>query len=183
MSRTSWSTSLSRLRAFLVVTLLGLTACGFEPLYGEQDQRIATEDLLSRVSVPPIADRLGQLVRIELTNRLTPRPAPKPLYVLSVQLSESKQGLAVRRDASATRANFIITATYELVPVGGGEALLSGNIQSTNGYDILLSDFATLAAENDARRRGARDIADAVVDRLAVFLSRTNIQTTSPARR
>lgn len=183
MYRTSWSTSLSRLRALLVVALFGLSACGFEPLYGDQDHGAATEDLLSRVAVPPIADRLGQLVRIELTNRLTPRPALEPLYVVSVTLNESRQGLAVRRDASATRANLIITATFELAPTGGGESLMSGSIRSSNGYDILTSDFATLAAENDARRRGARDIADAIVDRLSVFLSRVSNQTAVPAQR
>ncbi|MEP4378099.1 MAG: LPS assembly lipoprotein LptE [Alphaproteobacteria bacterium] len=171
------------MRALLVVALLGLAACGFEPLYGDQEQGTPTEDLLSRVSVPPLADRLGQLVRIELTNRLNPRPAPEPFYVVSVQLNESKQGLAVRRDASATRANLIITATFALTPVGKDESLLSGDIRSSNGYDILTSDFATLAAENDARRRGARDIADAIVDRLAIYLSRQNIQAAAPASR
>lgn len=182
MYRTSWSTLLSRLNALLLVGLLGLTACGFEPLYGDQDQGAATEDLLSRVSVPPIADRLGQLVRIELTNRLAQRPAPEPLYVVEVKLTESEQGLAVRRDASATRANLIITAEFTLKAIGTEGSLMSGSIRSSNGYDILISDFATLAAETDARRRGARDIADAIVDRLAVYLSRVNIQNGVPAR-
>jgi LPS-assembly lipoprotein len=183
MYRTNWSTSLSRVRALLVVALLGLAACGFEPLYGEQDQGATTEDLLSRITVRPIADRLGQLVRIELTNRLTPRPALEPLYVVSVRLNESKQNLAVRRDASATRSNLIITVNFELTPAGGGDPLLSGVIRSSNGYDILTSDFATLAAQKDARRRAARDIGDAIVERLAVFLSHTNKQATVPARR
>lgn len=183
MYRTSWSTSLSRLHALLVVGLLGLTACGFEPLYGGREQGTPTEDLLSRVAVPPLPDRLGQLVRIELTNHLTPRPAPEPFYTVSVELAESKQGIAVRRDASATRANLIITATFTLTPVGGKEKLISGVVRSSNGYDILKSDFATLAAENDARRRGARDIADGIVKRIAVFLSRESNRNTIPVQR
>jgi LPS-assembly lipoprotein len=183
MYRTSWSTSLSRLRILLVAALFGLSACGFEPLYGEQDNGAATEDLMSRVFVPPIADRLGQLVRIELTNRLTPRPAQEPLYVVSVEVSEARQGLAVRRDDSATRANLILNAQFVLSRTSGGDPLLSGEIRSTNGFDILVSDFATLAAKKDARRRGARDIADGIVDRLSLFLSRQNISATAPAQR
>jgi len=183
MYRTSWSILLSRLHALLVVGLLGLTACGFEPLYGDRDQGAPTEDLLSQVSVPPLADRLGQLVRIELTNRLTPRPAPEPVYTVNVELTESKEGLAVRRDASATRANLIITASFGLTVVGGKEKLVSGVIRSSNGYDILKSDFATLAAENDARRRAARDIADEIVSRIAIYLSRAASQTAAPAQR
>lgn len=183
MYPTSWSTSLSRWRTLLVAALLGLSACGFEPLYGEQDNGVATEDLLSRVFVAPIADRLGQLVRIELTNRLTPRPAREPQYVVTVEVDESRQDLAVRRDASATRANLILRAQFVLTRSSGGEALMSGQIRSSNGFDILVSDFATLAAEKDARRRGARDIADGIVDRLSLFLSRTDNPTTAPAQR
>jgi len=168
-------------RALLLTGLLALGACGFEPLYGTADRGAETGQLLSRIEVPPIADRLGQLVRTELNNRLKPRPAPQPLYAVVVTLTESTQGLAVRRDASATRANLIVNATFTLSAISGGENLLSGEIRSVNGYDILTSDFATLAAEKDARRRGARDVADAIVDRLAIYMSRVANQ--APARR
>lgn len=163
--------------------MLVLGACGFEPLYGEKERGIETEALLSQITVPPIADRLGQLVRTELTNRLNPRPAPAPVYSVSVTLTESSQGLAVRRDASATRANLIINASFALSAISGGEPLVSGEIRSINGYDILTSDFATLAAEKDARRRGARDVADAIVDRLSIYMSRVANQSPAPARR
>ena len=149
-----------------------LSACGFQPLYGEKTQGVSTDELLELVAVPPIADRLGQLVRIELTNRLTPtRPAPTPAYRLMVELNESKASLAVRKDSAATRANLIITASYELTSLADGRALNSGSVRSVNSYDIVTSDFATLSAEQDARRRGAIDVADGIVDRLAIFLS------------
>ncbi len=169
------------MRAFLVTGLLVLSACGFEPLYRTADRGAETEQLLSRIEVPPIADRLGQLVRTVLNDRLKPRAAPQPLYAVVVTLTESTQGLAVRRDASATRANLIVNATFTLSDISGGENLLSGKIRSVNGYDILTSDFATLAAEKDARRRGARDVADAIFDRLAIYMSRVANQ--APAGR
>jgi len=168
-------------RAFLVTGLLVLSACGFEPLYRTADRGAETEQLLSRIEVPPIADRLGQLVRTVLNDRLKPRAAPQPLYAVVVTLTESTQGLAVRRDASATRANLIVNATFTLSDISGDENLLSGKIRSVNGYDILTSDFATLAAEKDARRRGARDVADAIFDRLAIYMSRVANQ--APAGR
>ena len=169
------------MRAFLVTGLLVLSACGFEPLYRTADRGAETEQLLSRIEVPPIADRLGQLVRTVLNDRLKPRAAPQPLYAVVVTLTESTQGLAVRRDASATRANLIVNATFTLSDISGDENLLSGKIRSVNGYDILTSDFATLAAEKDARRRGARDVADAIFDRLAIYMSRVANQ--APAGR
>lgn len=162
-------------RPFALVACLLLAACGFQPLYGETESQddLSTEELLEFVRVPPIKDRVGQLVRIELTNRMTPtRPVPKPLYSLAITLSESTAGLAVQKDASATRANLTIAASFELRQIGTGERLTGGSVRSVNSYDILLSDFATLAAETDARERGAKDLADGIVDRLAIFLSR-----------
>jgi LPS-assembly lipoprotein len=173
---------LSRLARFgLVVSALLLTACGFSPLYGETEKSFATEELLEFVEVLPIEDRVGQLVRIELTNRLTPkRPRPKPLYTLQVTLSESKAGLAVQKDSSATRANLTLNGSFKLSQNSDGESLVSGSVRSVNSYDIMLSDFATLEAESGARKRGAIDVADGIVDRLTIFLSRA--QDEAPAR-
>ena len=174
---------LSSLRYILSVGLLTLTACGFEPLHGKREGGEATALLLSQIEVAPIADRLGQLVRTELTNRLSPRSAPLPVFIVHVTLTESGQSLAVRRDSSATRANLIIDANFILSEVSGGEALLVGGARSVNGYDILMSDFATLAARKDARRRGSRDVADAIVDRLSIHMAQRASQGAAPARR
>ncbi len=165
---------MSRRFAPILLVLLGLAACGFEPLYGEQGAaQPQTQNLLEQVSVPPIADRTGQLLRIELTNRLTPKhPAPPPLYSLSVSLLESRQSLAVERDSTATRANLTISVSFGLVRISDGQTLTASTIRSVNSYDILTSDYATLAAEADARKRAARDIADGIVDRVAIYLSR-----------
>lgn len=168
------------LASVLLAGALVLTGCGFEPLYGAREQSVATEDLLSRVEVPPIADRVGQLVRIELTNRMTPtRPAPDAAFSLVVKLNESKASLAVEKDSSATRANLTISANFTLNQIGTGEELTSGSVRSVNSYDILQSDFATLAAEQGARQRGAIDVADGIVDRLAIFLLRNQGALTS----
>ena len=157
----------------ILICGLLLAGCGFEPLYGERNQAVATESLLNRVTVPPIENRVGQLARIELTNRLTPtRPAPTPLFTLNVKLGESKTRLAVERDSSATRANLTIDAAFELKRISDGAKLTSGSVRSVNSYDILQSDFATLAAEQNARRRGAKDVADGIIDRLAIYLRR-----------
>jgi LPS-assembly lipoprotein len=164
---------LSRRIAIAVAALALLGACGFEPLYGERGSDAPVGGLLEQVAVSPIADRTGQLLRIELTNRLTPTTPTESRYNLEVTLSESQASLAVRRDATATRANLTISANYSLRRNGNAQILTSGSIRSVNSYDILTSDFATLAAEADARKRATRDIADAIVDRLAIFLSRT----------
>lgn len=156
----------------MAAVMVLVAGCGFQPLHGRQESRDNATLALRQVAVPPIPERLGQMLRIELTTRLTPNGAPKaPLYVLNVSMTESRQNLAVRKDATATRANLIISATFELERVQTNENLLSGTVRSINSYNILDADFATLSAESDARRRAARDLATEIESRLGIFLS------------
>lgn len=154
-----------------------ISGCGFTPLYGQKQVDDSVSMAMQQISIPPIPERLGQLLRIELSKQLTPNGAPRaPDYVLTLTVAESKQDLAVRKDATATRANLIITASYILKNVQPEEVLLSGSVRSVNSYNILDADFATLSAEADARRRAARDLATEIRSRLGIFLS----QQTTP---
>lgn len=116
------------------------------------------------------------MLRIELANQLTPKGPPRvAAYVLNVTLTESKQSLGVRKDATATRANLIITANFDLFDKQADKRLLAGTVRSINSYNILDADFATLSAESDARRRAARDLATEIQSRLGIFLSQSTI--------
>jgi LPS-assembly lipoprotein len=149
-----------------------VAGCGFEPLHGRPEAGNQTTSALSQISVPPIPERLGQLLRIELTNQLTPLgPPQKPAYVLNVSVSEVRRELGVRKDATATRANLIITARFNLTNTQTNERLFGGSVRSINSYNILDADFATLTAEAAARRRGTRDLATEIGSRLGVFLA------------
>jgi len=149
-----------------------LASCGFQPLHGTGESYGETSAALRQVAVAPIPERIGQLLRIELGNRLNPDSvAVAPIYSLSVSVKESRRDLAVRKDATATRANLVIAATYELSDIKTQQALLKGTVRSINSYDILDADFATLSAEADARKRAARDLATEIRARLGAFLA------------
>jgi LPS-assembly lipoprotein len=158
----------------LVLALLGLAGCGFRPLYGE-DSAIGSADL-SRVRVDTIQDvpdptgrsvstaRVGQLLRNYLLDRITPRgSAAAPQYVLKVYVGESKNtAIGIRSDESATRATLVLTASYSLSRTDGGGAILSTRAQSYVSYNVLRDEFATLAAEKDARQNAARELSETI---------------------
>ena len=152
--------------------MLVLSACGFQPLYGERPTTRAETNLAS-ITVDVIADRAGQMLRNELGTRLDPNnQGLAPQYQLKVKLQESISRLAVRRDASATRANLTLKADYTLQSIKGAAAVYSGSVRSVNSYDILgtENEFGTLAAREEARRRASRDLADQIAVRLALAL-------------
>ena len=157
-------------RLLLIIVLVGLTGCGFRPLNHPRLAGGAVTTGLQSTTVEFIDDRIGQQLRNELLDRLNPYGEPdNPQYRLIVDLQEAEQDLGIRKDDSSTRANLLIFATYKLVATSDNSSLLAGRYQSVNSYDILSSQFATQSAREDARRRGAEQIASQIRTRLSLF--------------
>ena len=109
-------------------------------------------------------------MRNELERRITPKGRARvSRYVLTVKLTESKQGLAVKKSEIATRANLILRATYTITRKSDGKNITSGNSRMITSYNILTQTFATLMAEKDARKRGVREISADITSKVAAF--------------
>ena len=172
----SWSRrSLLRLLSGGATTLplCGLTACGFQPLYGQGSREQSVSESLASVRVEPLRDRVGQQMHNFLRDRLNPNGQPiSPNYRLQVQLTESLTELGVRRDETATRANLRMVAVFTLLGYDSDSALMTGRSSSTTSYDILNNPFATTVSEDDARERALREVADDIQTRLALYFKR-----------
>ena len=151
-----------------------LAGCGFRPLHGGSSPGSldgATYDMAGIV-IASIADRSGQQLQNQLLDLLTPRGRPlRPLYTLHVGLTEGVQRLAVRKSEFATRANLSATATFSLVDRKDGATLMHGRSLSVTSFDVLSSEFGTLTAEKDARRRAVIDVAQDIRNRIAVYFA------------
>ncbi len=159
-------------RAALIATLVALAACGFQPLYGKGPQQ-AAPDQLGNIAVAPIADRLGQITHNFLLDRLNPRGQPAdPSYRLEVKLFDSKQNLAIKKDATATRALLNLSAQFRLIEISTGYPVYDGRSRATASYNIVESQYATIAAEKNARLRASRIVAEDIAVRVSVCLSR-----------
>ncbi len=153
--------------------LLGLAGCGFQPLYGPRaDGAPAVQAELETIQIRPIAERVGQRLYNVLRDRLNPRGTPAaPRYVLSVALTETEEKLALASDKTPTRTNVTLVADYSLTPIEAAEPVYRGRSRTTISYNILTESYATYAAAEDARVRGARVLGDDIRTRLALYLS------------
>ncbi|MFN3230633.1 MAG: LPS assembly lipoprotein LptE [Alphaproteobacteria bacterium] len=155
------------------LTALTLAACGFKPMYGQRAESPAVTQALASVEVAPIEDRLGQLVRTALSDRLTPGGGPNsPRYTLKVSVIEEREDVGIRQDASITRANYRLSAKFDLVEVESDTVLITGTTWSQTAFDVVQQDFATVTAEQDAQRRLAGEVADEIAARLAIYFDR-----------
>ena len=172
------ATASPRWRVAAVVGLALLSAplqgCGFRPLYGAapdgQTSMVVAE--LGSIQIPAVSDRVGQIVRNDLLDAITPFGQPRePRYVLDVRVDESKEGLAIARDATVTRFNLTLSAEYSLRDAGTAKVIASGVVRAVAAYNVLQSDFANVIAERDAEVRAARVITDQIKTRLSVHFA------------
>ena len=155
----------------LVLCALLVSGCGFRPLFdGGRDSDAAAE--LATVHIEPISDRIGQQLHNHLLDLLNPsgRPA-EPRYVLYVVLKGSTQGRAIAKSELSTRANYNLSATFQLVEVGGEKVIVRGAKDVVSSYNVLTSNFGTLMAEKDAKARAVRVISQYMRAKLSVFFA------------
>ncbi|MCW5747393.1 MAG: hypothetical protein KIT36_14490 [Alphaproteobacteria bacterium] len=162
---------------FVAVLALALAGCGFEPMYGERtgtppagspaDSGVQSDMLGTRVAT--IADRVGQVLRNHLVDRLNPQGEPaQPVYYLVVRLHEEKESVLTRSDEFSTATNLRLIADYD-VRDPQGNILNTGYSRVVTRYNTLRSQYATIAAEDNARERAARELAEDIRVKLAVF--------------
>ena len=141
-------------------------------MHGADDPKVPR--LLEKVEIATIADRTGQLLRHELVRRFKPRGSPGPdLYTLTVSLTEKTEGIGLRIDDTPTRVNLTLTAKFAVRDKATGKTGLQGTEMSVNGYNVLGSDFATVHARADARRRAITRVAEGITKRVSVWILRS----------
>jgi LPS-assembly lipoprotein len=157
-----------RRRLLFLPALMALGACGFAPLYGEGTPAAAMN---GQFSVDVIDGEPGFVLREKLTGRLG--PPVDPAYRLSIDLEIEQVGVALTQQNVTTRYNVIGTAVFVVTPVGGGAPVLAEEVRAITGYSApessAISAFAALAAERDAGRRLAAELADRILLRLALL--------------
>lgn len=146
-------------RRAVLLGLLAVSACGFQPVYGTDG---AAKRLFGQVRVadPDTAEDFSFNRRI--TERLGPDGAA---YVLDYDLRIAVVAQAITPDEVTTRYSLNGTARFSLTDTAG-KVVMQGEVSNFTSYSTTGTTIATLAAEADARQRLAQMLADQVVTRL-----------------
>lgn len=148
-----------------------LSGCTLRPLYagGGRGQVAAT---LRSIAVAPIPGRAGYLMRGALVERLG-QGDTSPRYRLEVELDDRITGFGIRLDDAVTRERRTLRARYRLVDARLGTVLLDATAGSDAGVDVVGSEYATVAAEQTALERLSQLVAEQIVSRIALFITRS----------
>ena len=152
--------------------VLGLSGCGFQPLYGTTASGARLSEVMAGVDITPIPGRLGQRIRNELIFENTGGGYAAPTkYTLDITVKESITDQLVTTEGEATGQVYQVVATFKLRKAGNKEVVLQGKAISRAAYDRFQQIFANVRARYDAQDRVARAIAETIMVRLAAYLS------------
>ena len=170
-----------RNRSFLALTVAGLllfgSACGFQPMYARDSGETAKVDVssnLQSIFIPVARGRIEQLVYNNLRDLMNPLGVPKqPRYRLDYSVAIIKQPVAVAKDETATRLNVRVSVTFSLKDLHDNEVAFNGTARALAAYNVLRSQYATLAGKQNAEDRATREVSDEIRLRIAAFFSGT----------
>jgi LPS-assembly lipoprotein len=119
-------------------------------------------------SVPPLPNRKGMKLSRVLNEKLRPRGVSTgTAYDLEVGLSERIDELGIRKDATSSRANFVLTARFYLRE--SGRRVFGDQVQSIVSYNILDDQYATVASQANAEHRAIQQVGEQMKTRLAIY--------------
>lgn len=170
--------SISSFKTLLLLPLLLLASCGFEPIHAQPGQETPRSvakinPIFSSTYVKVVPERrVGQILRQELETQLWGDDKPSAArYTLSVTLEDKSVPAVITRENTIARYRITLMAKYSLLRLDTGQQIAMGSVSLPASYNIANSEFSTYMAERDLREREARELAHMIAMRLSATLS------------
>ena len=158
----------SRLAAgLLVAAALGLSGCGFTPLYAQSG--VASN--LAAVDVVAPEGRAGFLLREHLDDALGKNRSLAPAYRMKLNVSETRFPRGVRIDNVATRYEYVLVTDYTLTSLPSGAVAKRGQVRVELTYDSADQPYSAISAQQDAQDRAASEAARRIQLEVAAWLA------------
>lgn len=156
--------------SLLIISLL-VSACTFQPLYSEEN----VEDL-SHIKVATIPEREGQLLRNELIDLFVFNANnPKKTYLLIVEPAYSTKDIGVRRDATTSRKESIVSAVIKLKDLTTKHIVYTSTLSAQNSYVVGSTNFfANVITEQEADKQTFRNLAKLIQLDVATYFAKAH---------
>ena len=150
-------------RTFLLLSAMGLGACGFTPALGPGG---SAANLRGLIEVEDPTD----VQSFEFVRALTAQlgQPDNPRYRLDAEIVVGEQAVGVLPDQTTTSFNVLGEVDYVVTDLTTGAVAVSGEVANFTTYSATSTTVATTSAQADARRRLMVILADQVIEDLYV---------------
>jgi len=149
---------------WLLVGVLPLMSCGFEPIYGTNKP---ANLIMGKIDVEVSNGRNAFELRDRLIDRLGSLEG-NPIYLLTYTSNIESQNLTISKDNDVTRYTLQGETNFDLVEVVSKKVIYTNTIVSNTAYSATAGTYPTAIAQRDANVRLSRDMADKIVTLLLI---------------
>ncbi|MEZ5691436.1 MAG: hypothetical protein R3D71_07210 [Rickettsiales bacterium] len=180
----------------LISILLLTNSCGFKPVYSKKNNSIPEDSPISSGVV--VSASAGGVISLsnnssidhssytsmarQFTNNLEDMlpSVNDPKYKLEVSIVQSRSGIGVARDGTASRYNLIINSSYNLIRITDNKIIDSGSVSNVTSYNNPNNQyFSTYISEQDARKRGIKEHAELYRHRMMTMIKKQDSEDKS----
>lgn len=162
--------------AFLSFALI-LTACGFQPMYGDQSvtNHASARAAMNDIDIAVIPDRSGQFLRNALIDRFYSGGYPAdPTFELKVTpVRERIIDFDITIEDEATRRQIQLAANFTMVNNQTGETVLTRRVDAITSFNVLESEYSNIVTEQSARDAALNDLARKIERDIVLYLNRS----------
>lgn len=158
----------------VLAAALLLGACSVQTLYGPTTVSggSAVQSTLTRISVEPVNDRVGQQVRNRVIFQMAGgKEISDPLYHMTLTVTYRQEGLGITVTEASPVYSVIVQATFTVKKVGTDEVLVTGTSRASASYNYVNSMYANSRAEIDAQNRAAEQVGNEIAIRVATAVA------------
>jgi LPS-assembly lipoprotein len=151
-----------------------LPACGFTPLY-EQDEQV--NQTLNSIYIEPIDGVPGVKLRNAIENDLfknAVRGRGETYYSLQVKLTSSETSMAIRSDDVATLIKATYTAKIKLKQKSSSKILLEDSFSISTSRNVLSNPYGTIVSQEAGKDRSINLLANDIAERLTIYFKNQN---------
>lgn len=153
---------------------LPLSACGFRPLYAENQNSTGVTNELGNIEVKGPESRVGRAIKYDLVDVLAAghEVGSSAAYRLEFAPSVYEEDIAIQQDADVTRKNLVVVVPFKLIDTASDKLIFKSVSRSRTSYNRVSSEFANITASQDSEKRVSQAIADDMKQQLGIFFDR-----------
>ena len=161
-----------RLACLALPVMLLLTACGFEPLYGDASQR--QMQALQATQINTENTREGQILRAVLEDAFNPSAVRvTPQYQLQARLQFNSTPVLIDPDGTVARFMITLSSPFTLTRIADKKLIYQGTVTRRTSFNVSEDDdYATFINRKDVRQRVTDELAEDYRLRLLAYFNR-----------
>jgi LPS-assembly lipoprotein len=152
-----------------------LSACGFEPMYGEHSALATHTPLQGNLVLVTPKDRDGQLLKIALEDKFNPESIKSinPEYTLITTLSQTQIPTVITANGTIQRYDIRFDSTFRLLRNSDNKELFKGTAYRSGSYNVAPNEnFSTYESEQTAVENVVGELAEDYVLRLTGYFAK-----------